>query len=166
MDEIVKALSSLKSKVESIETGLAKMDSRLSNVEHNTWDEGAGMITAKAKQTCHNVNPFSGSTWDHVADHVTAVVGLREALTSRHRIKRIVWQFLCVLGICATIATLFMTTMEFLQDPTATSVCAMLMTSQEGTISILLSDAPSNQQRLRIATHAGLSERLVRYGKG
>lgn len=57
-----------------------------------------------------------------LAENITAVVGLNEAITSEHRIIRYIWTVMFVVALGATVFYLFDTVAEFAASPTVTRV--------------------------------------------
>lgn len=83
-----------------------------------------------SKAFCRILDPersiFAGPMSTQLTESVTAVVGLREAITSEYRVIRFIWTALFVIGIGATMFYLSDTLQEFIAGPTATSVIAVV----------------------------------------
>lgn len=62
------------------------------------------------------------ATSQKLTRQVTAIVGLREAITSKRLIIRIIWTLLLSVGIIGTLLDMYHTTDDYLKRPIATSV--------------------------------------------
>lgn len=65
---------------------------------------------------------LSGPVSEELADSVTGIIGLREAITTKHKLLKCIWAFLFCVGIGATIFFVYQTIEEYLDEPTMTRV--------------------------------------------
>lgn len=75
--------------------------------------------------------PVSGPISVELAKNITAVVGLREAITSESRCMRCVWTVLLALALGATAFYLTDTIQEFADSPRATVVCRSCLSTSD-----------------------------------
>lgn len=94
---------------EQIHLGLHQVRRRTTS-----WSSEEGLID--------KIDFFLGSVSHELAENVTALVGLREAIKAKHPAIKYIWVTLFILGIGATCYYLYRTTEEYLANPTATSV--------------------------------------------
>lgn len=69
-----------------------------------------------------DLTKFPGPLLHQLVDNVTGVIGLREAVITKHPIVKYVWAFLFTLGVAFTIYFTCKTTEEYFAEPTATKV--------------------------------------------
>lgn len=69
---------------------------------------------------------FLGKIADQLADNVSSLVGLREAVTLRRRWIKYTWAVLLCFGLLATGYYIYESTIEYLENPTATNVSSQV----------------------------------------
>lgn len=70
---------------------------------------------------------FLGKLPVHFAENVS-VVGLKDAVTYRHTVIRIIWVLLLLCGTGATAYYMYNIILEYLKNSTATKVCDFILT--------------------------------------
>lgn len=57
-----------------------------------------------------------------IADHISTIAGLKEALTWENRVLKSVWAILVMAGVTATVWLIYQSVVEFFDEATATKV--------------------------------------------
>lgn len=107
----------------------------MSNLDHARFKEkevsgACGKQDIPVDPWLLKVPRFAGSMSAELAEYITAIVGLREAIVSEYRLVRYIWTVLFVVGLGATAYYLSDTVAEFIACPTSTSVSTTFVMPQ------------------------------------